>query len=50
MKKTIIYLIFVTLFSATMLGQTRKGDRQYEDLAYVNATKTYDRLIAKNIF
>ena len=49
MKKTIIYFMLVALVSVSTYGQTRKGDKQYENLAYVNATKTYDRLVSKNI-
>ena len=49
MKKTIIYIAFVVLFSGTMIGQSKKGDKQFENLSYINATKTYERLLAKNI-
>ena len=32
-----------------MTGQSKKGDKQYVALDYVNAIQTYDRLVAKNI-
>lgn len=35
--------------SFTCFGQSRSGDKQYDGLAYVNAIKTYERLVTKNI-
>lgn len=49
MKKTIIYLIFIALLPFLVVGQSRKGDKQYENLSYINAIQTYDRLVSKNI-
>jgi outer membrane protein OmpA-like peptidoglycan-associated protein len=49
MKKTIIYLIFAALLPVCVVGQSRKGDKQYENLSYINAIQTYDRLFSKNI-
>lgn len=50
MKKTIIQLLIVGLMSMTSFAQsTRSGDKQYDGLAYVNAIKTYERLVTKNI-
>lgn len=41
--------MFIALCSVSMIGQAKRGDKQYENLAYVNATKTYERLLDKNI-
>ena len=50
MKKTVIYLLFASIVSTvTMLGQSKGADKQYDGLAYVNAIKTYERLVNKNI-
>ena len=49
MKKNIIFFTFLAFQSLVLIGQTRKGDKQYENLAYVDATKTYERLVGKNI-
>ena len=49
MKKTIIQLLVIGLMSIISLGQSKSGDKQYDGLAYVNAIKTYERLVTKNI-
>lgn len=41
--------MFAALLPVCVVGQSRKGDKQYENLSYINAIQTYDRLLSKNI-
>ena len=50
MKKNIfktIALVLVCLSLQAQTGAIKKGDKQYEDLAYIDAVKTYERVAEK---
>lgn len=50
MKKNILRSIILALTCLSLQGQTsaiKKGDKQYGDLAYIDAVKTYERVAEK---
>lgn len=50
MKTTYLYIVLLTVFSSTLLAQPRgerKGGKEYDKLAYINAIKTYERIAEK---
>lgn len=52
MRNRIIYLIFVSLFTIGSYGQkvpvkVQKADKNYDNFAYVDAIKTYERVFEK---
>ena len=49
MKKNNFYNVLVVLFSLSTCAQIKNVNKQYENIAYVDAIKTFERLVDKNI-
>ena len=49
MKKNNILFIIFALFASSIFGQIKNGNKQYDNVEYVNVAKTYDRLLNRNI-
>ena len=45
MKTKILYLVCIVLASLNVTGQSKTGDKQYNGMAYINAIKTYERMV-----